>query len=422
MVQPANAAVSVRDDLPSVTHQSVNTRHFPPSHDLLEGRRTSHHPGPSSKGQSLTTIPDSDHHLSATYSLTSLPGFHLSTNTESSFEGATPDANDTPSDGRFQQGLNIVTRQKEEPRTDVDQDEHSSTSVPSSLDSTNDKPVEASGSGSGCDSSGLDQDLDKSATVHTHFLLTSVEDTGAAEMETNNDKAGPACTEGCTTGEVIQENESELSGEGAEDRGNQTTADGQTDHGVRQLSSAAEYGSVTEVETDGEAVTQSNSHTDISSWPGGMSGSVEGSGDREEEGTGKEKLAARRYVEAAAESGVKAVLSGHEDRIKADLPTLGSGEGNRDSASVAGGNSTFEDSAEDDDHGNSGAKSDDLAEEGGKQESHAAVDGWLFDAARRPVLGSLAPGLRRAVDKPREGKCSSPLVFLSALLLCHSLS
>ncbi|XP_029016162.1 receptor-type tyrosine-protein phosphatase zeta [Betta splendens] len=450
IIYPANTAVSAKKDLLSVTPQSVNilneyTSHFPPSHALIEDQRTGaifHH---TDQSQTSTT-PDSAHHLSVAYSLSLFPGPDLTNKVPKTitFEGATSNANYAHSDGT------VLLDKKDEARTDIHQNDHNLSSVSSFLDSTNVDlsvhPMEGSGSGSGLESSGLNQDIEESTTLRTDLLFTSVDntekDTFVVEMasETDNDKEWVVSTEerGAEAERMIQENESEFSGEGEEkirvqDSGNQRRADGQMDDVVGQLNSPAEYDLLKrqELETNGETVTGNKIHTEISSgaeiesslrdfsWPGGMSGSGEGSGEREQEGTGREKMdsVTRKYIKAA-ESGIKEVgRLDVEVKIKADLPLFGSNEESRkderDESSIAGGNSSFEGNREDDNHGH-GLERDDLIEEGGKRPSHAAVTGQrlqqfssedrlLFDAAPGPVLGSLAPVLRLAdANKPKE--------------------
>lgn len=425
----------------------------------------------------ISTTSDSNNHLRAVYSFSLLPDYDLSTNTVSetiTFEGTTPNTYYAHSDGRFQDGLDILTRHKneEEARTDIPKDDRNSSSATSFFDSKDldlsGRPTEGSGSGSGLDNNGLNQDFDEVATVWIDLFLTSVDntkkDTGAVRMdtETDNDTDGLLSTEGgikereTEAERVIEENESELSGEEEEkirvqDSGNQRVrkVDETTDDGVQQLNSAAGYDMLKkkERETEGETITKKKIYSEISSgaeiessfrvfnWPGDMSGSGEGSGDREEEVKvkGKKDSVDRKHIKEVAEKasddkGDKEVgrqeglnMSVSQDKIKADFPPFGSNEENSNDGgyehdeedrntsleiSVVGRNSSFKDSGEEDGHGkgNVGVESEEHIEEGVKQESVAAVtgeslqqfsnvDGLLFDAARSPVLGRLVPVL-----------------------------
>lgn len=512
------------EDLPSVTPQSVipfneYTSHFHPPPALPEDQRSGvilHHNDKSSEEQSIvhlqmdlkhsqiSTTSDSNNNLRAAYSLYLLPDYDLSTNKVSETTTAEGTTRNTyhDVDVRIQDGLNILTRHnnEEQARIDVHIDDHNSSSVTSVFDSKHldlsDRPTEGSGSGSALDSNELSQDFDEVATVWTDVYLTLVDDTekettaAKTAAETDNDTEGTSSAEGgkkdweTEAVKGIEKNEIELNGEEEEKIvqriGNQRVrkVNGETDESVQQLNSAADCDMLKEKEgeTDGETLTGKKIYTEISSgvetessfrvfsWPGDMSGSGEGSGDRGDDGEGKGKKVSdhREYIKAVAEKasdgkGGKEVgrqdglqLSVHQDEIKADFPLFGSSEeGSNEGSdkhneedqnksldrSVGGGDFSLEDSSEVDGHGkgDEALESEEHIEGGGKQLSDAAVtgerlqqfssvDGLFFDAAGSPVLGRLVPVLRladasKAKDEQKEGKCYMNYLSIFQLLL-----
>lgn len=485
IVSPTNIAVSLLEgellaegDLPSVTPQSVisfneHTSHSP-TPALPEDQSSSvifHHDDKSSEEESvvlqmdseqsqISTTLDSNSHLRAVYSLFLLPDYNSSINPQVSettpVEGTTPNTYHAWTDG-----LNILTHHNK--------DDHNSSSVPSVFDSKDlglsDRPTEGSGSGSALDSNELSQDFDEVATVWTDLLLTLVDDTEKESVatETDNDTEGTSRNE-TETVKRIEEKNSELSGEEEEEivqrAGNPRVrkVNGGTDDGVQPLRGTAGSDMLKEKEgeSEGETVTGKKIYTETSrgakaesgfrvfNWPGDMSGSGEGSGDRGEDSERKEKKVSdqRQEIKAVAEKesdseGSKEV--GRRDGIKADFPLFGSSEDDSDGEdqnkslehSLVGGKLSLKDSSERDsrgkadeavkreEHGNGGAKQlSEAAVTGERLQQFTRVEGLFFDVAASPALGRLAPVLRladanKALDKQEEGKCSTS--FLSSV-------
>ncbi|XP_026218917.1 receptor-type tyrosine-protein phosphatase zeta isoform X2 [Anabas testudineus] len=418
----------------------------------------------------ISTTLDSNDNLRA-YSHHQPPDYDLSTKVSETItgKGTTPNTYHAQTDSRIQDGWNILMRQnnEEEARTDFHKDDHNASSVTSFFMSKD--LSEGSGSGSGPDRNGLSQDFDKVTTVWTDLFLTLVndteDDTTAAKMvtETDNDTEWTSTTEGgrkewdAEVDKGIEENESELSGEEegkmrVQDSGKQRVkiVDKETSDGVQHLNSAAGWDMLKEKERETESVTitaqtifteissgpETDSNVKVFSWSGDMSGSGEGSGDRGEDGKGKGKKVSdhREYIKAVAgkagdgkvgkedgrQDGLQ--LSVCEDKMKADPPLFDSKKENSSDGgnehdeqnksfdhSVPGRNSSLKDNIEGDGHskGSVAVESKEHIEEGGRQQSDAAVtgdrlqqfssvDGLLFDAAGSPVLGRLVPVLRLA--------------------------
>ncbi|XP_035852266.1 receptor-type tyrosine-protein phosphatase zeta-like isoform X2 [Sander lucioperca] len=252
----------------------------------------------------------------------------------------------------------------------------------------------------------------------------------------------------------MEENESERSGgeeEKIEGEGVHNTGKvgGEKDESARQLNSTADRDVLeekvgeTEVETViGKAIyTETSSGNEIESnfhvfrWPEDVSGSGEGGGD----GEGKEKKVSddKEGIKAVGdkesgekgggrEDGNEEVVSGGRDGVQlsvsqdnptVEFPLFDNSEESSDGdgsykegrslspdSDVVGANSTPEDNKEVDGEGKrkGGLGNEEHIEGGGKVDSDAAVigeslqqfssvDGLLFGAARRPLLGRLAP-------------------------------
>lgn len=305
-------------------------------------------------------------------------------------------------------------------------------------------------------------------------------ETGDDTDETGSKLSGKKCETAAE--KDMEGNESELSGkedigEGIQDTGIQRVrkVDSETDESARQLDSTA--GCDTSKEKESESVVGKITHTEtgsgdeiesnfgVFSWPEDIHGSGEGGGDGGENGKGKGKKFSddKESIKTVSEKESDAKGDGSEDEVVSErrdglqlsvsqdkptamLPLFGSSEENGDidghdeesqstsldSQIVGLDNFTLEDNREGDRNG--GLGSEEHIEGGAKEDSEAAVtresvhkstsmDRLLSDAAKSPVLGRLVPLHRltdgsEATEEQMEGKCSSALIFSSALLLC----
>ncbi|KAF3704927.1 Receptor-type tyrosine-protein phosphatase zeta [Channa argus] len=281
--------------------------------------------------------------------------------------------------------------------------------------------------------------------------------------EVDNDRDGQRSTGGgrkeleMEVENWTEENESELSGDkeekrSAQDTGNQTVSkvDGEADDDVQQLNNTAGCDMLKEEEreTEDETVignimyTETRTEAEIETnlrgfnWPGDISGSGEGSGDRGVDGKGQEKKVSddKENIKDVAETasdgkGSKEVITGRQDGLrlsasrdtsKVGLLLLGSNEGK---------SSDGEDRHDEHDQNKGldvpvveGTITGAHAEGGGKEESDVAVigqslqrfssvDGLLFDPPS-PVLEHVVPVLRltdanKVTDEQKEEDSNS---------------
>ncbi len=386
IVNPANSAVSVTEggfsaegDLSGVMPQSLNhfneyTSDFRPSLALPEDKRSGvifHLNDKSSEEHSIvhpvglehhqiSTTSDSQDRLVTAYPLSLLPDYDLSiiklskTNT---VEGNTPNTSHDQTDGRIQDGLNILPRpgNEEEARTYRHKD-HNSTSFTSFFDSkgltsflrynseesSSDRPPEGSGSGSGLYDNNQEFDGVTTAKTDLSTILNStisfkVDNTGKKsrstgimkDRETDNDTDGAgskiSSKKECETAaeKETEETENELSGgeeetidgEGEHGIGNQRVRklDGEKDESAGRLNSTAGRDMLKETETKVETVvtiyTESGSGDEtnfrVFSWPEDISGSGEGGGDggEDEKVKGKKVSDDKEGIKAVGEKG-----------------------------------------------------------------------------------------------------------------------
>ncbi|XP_035811048.2 receptor-type tyrosine-protein phosphatase gamma isoform X2 [Amphiprion ocellaris] len=448
---------------PSLTGFDEYSNSFRPSPALHENNKSSvifHHNGKPSEEAFIVPLqmdledPQISTTLDSTYSLPVISGVGSSTINllkKNTVKGNTLNTFLTESDSRIQDDLDMLLDHgnEVEARADRHINDYSFSSVASLFDSKgldlSDSPTEGSGSGSGLDSNRLNQELDEAGTVKTKysafensvlsFKLDEKSSTPRSKIATERDsgtdgarrKIGVKKEFETESESEIEDNVSELSGEGEEKIGgegvndirNQTVnkVDRKTNESVRQLNSTAGCDLLKEKEKQTEAAVRTV-FSESGSGAEGASGSGEHDDFDAKEIPKEGNDDTEGFMAGENDSGEKDIRTNYSNEellfarrgslqlpVGRNKPTAKSqlldssrqhgdgshneeGQNTSPDSPVFGVMSTLENNKDKDD------KRDEKYLQGGATDSlqeFSGVDGLLFDAARSPVLGRLVP-------------------------------